>query len=83
MGIVNEQIFHHYAAATINVLYADGPAHAVFVGTTGSLLLERLDGTSVTFANVPGGTTVPCRSLRYLTTSTAGGVVALYTRKTP
>ncbi len=83
MAQPHTELFLHYAAATINTLYADGPASAVFVGTGGSLILERLDGTSVTFGNVPSGTTVLCRSLRYMTGSGASNVVALYTRKEP
>lgn len=50
----------------------------VFVGTAGNLVCELQDGTEVTFQNVAAGTLLPFRVRIVKTSSTAGGLVAVY-----
>jgi hypothetical protein len=52
---------------------------AIYVGSAGSLALNLPDGTPVTFAAVPAGTTIPIRAGRVLAAGTsAGGIIAMW-----
>lgn len=54
------------------------PARALYIGTSGNVVLTTVDGDSVTFANVPVGILpVSCNRVQ-LTGTTAGNIVALY-----
>ena len=48
---------------------------ALFVGTGGNLAVRLQDGTALTFANVPGGTLIPIRVARVLTTGTTASQI--------
>ncbi len=84
MGIVNNEVFSHYAAVvphdTTN--YADGEADALWVGGAGNAVVIRPDGTAITFTGVAAGTLLPVRSIRVNSTlTTATNMTALYTRR--
>jgi hypothetical protein len=53
---------------------------ALFIGTGGSVTVDMaVEGDSITFANVPSGTTLPIQVVRvYLTGTSAADIVALY-----
>jgi len=56
-----------------------GQVSAFFVGTGGSVVVVTAAGSTVTFANVPSGTTVPLAISQVKATgTTATGIVALY-----
>jgi hypothetical protein len=48
----------------------------VYVGTGGDLVFKNEAGVSITFKNVPNGTTLPIRTTQYV--SGGGDVVGLY-----
>jgi hypothetical protein len=50
---------------------------ALYVGGSGSVVIDTVANTSVTFANVPGGTTLWIKAIRVKTASTATNIVAL------
>lgn len=54
-------------------------AHAIYVGTSGDLVLVGSDGTQATFKSVPSGTLLPIHAVQVrLTGTTATNIVALY-----
>jgi len=50
---------------------------ALYVGTTGSVVIDTIADTNVTFANVPSGTTLWIKATRVKAASTATNIVAL------
>lgn len=50
---------------------------ALYVGGSGNVVIDTIANTSVTFANVPGGTTLWIKAIRVKTASTATNIVAL------
>lgn len=82
-SVVNNTVYSHFAAITIDTAYADGEADAIYVGVGGDVEVE-LPGASdtVIFVGVPTGTILPVRSVRVEADGTdATDLVALYTRK--
>lgn len=54
------------------------PAMAIYVGTTGSVVVRTIPGTTLTFLAVPVGVlNVQAKGIG--TATTAGGLIALYT----
>lgn len=54
-------------------------SRAIYVGQTGDLTVEMVDGGAATFENVAGGTVLPIRVKEIKATgTTATGVVALW-----
>ena len=54
-------------------------ARSLFVGTSGNIVVNMADGSSVTFANVQSGQFLPIRVKRILATgTTATNILALY-----
>lgn len=52
---------------------------AIYVGGAGTVVAVRTDGTAVTFAGVPAGTTLPIVAIRVNSTNTtATSMVALH-----
>jgi hypothetical protein len=59
--------------------FARSPCRAIYVGTTGALVLVLSDGTTATFAVVPAGTILPLQASQVMATgTTASSIVALY-----
>jgi hypothetical protein len=50
---------------------------AVFVSTSGSLVVQMASGSTVTFPTVPGGTLLPIRVSKVLLATSASGLVGL------
>ena len=51
---------------------------ALYVGTTGDVIVTMVGGGDVTFASVPAGAILPIRVTHVLGTSTASDIVALW-----
>jgi hypothetical protein len=51
---------------------------ALYIGSTGNVVIDTIANTNVTFANVPGGTTLWIKAIRVKATSTATNIVALF-----
>jgi len=70
------------AAAAVNaddIQLLPAATRALYVGNTGDVSVEMLDGQVVTFSNVQGGTVLAVRTRRVRATgTTAGGVVGLW-----
>lgn len=55
------------------------PTRAIYVGSTGNVKVDFVDGSTVTFSSVSAGTLLPIRVNRiYSTGTTATDVIALY-----
>ena len=50
---------------------------ALYVGTTGNVVIDTIANTNVTFSNVPSGTTLWIKATRVKTATTATNIVAL------
>ncbi len=56
-----------------------GPFDALYVGTTGNVVVVSREGVAVTFIGVPAGAILPVQGKRVNATSTtASNIVALY-----
>jgi hypothetical protein len=54
-------------------------ASALYIGTAGDVTINLPNGSPMTFAAVPAGTTIPVRASRVLAAGTsAGSIVALW-----
>jgi hypothetical protein len=51
---------------------------AIYVGTTGNVVIDTIANTDVTFSNVPGGTTLWIKAIRVKAATTASNIVALF-----
>ena len=51
---------------------------ALYVGVTGDVVIEEIASNNVTFANVPGGTTLWIKAIRVKAATTATNIVALF-----
>jgi len=56
----------------------DQPTRALYVGGSGTVQVEMLWGSTVTFEGVPGGSTLPIRVRRVLAATSANFLVGLY-----
>lgn len=51
---------------------------ALYVGTTGDLVVKCWDNSQATFKNVPAGSTLVVKAKQVLNATTAADIVALY-----
>lgn len=68
-----------FAVTKSDVTVFSQPTRALYVGGAGAVSVRMLDQTTVTFAAVPAGTTLPIRVDKVLSTGTdATSIVGLY-----
>jgi hypothetical protein len=69
---------HGFAVTPSDSTLLSETTRGIYVGSGGSIAALMLSGTSVTFADVPAGTTLPVRLTKIMATgTTAGDIVAL------
>lgn len=67
------------AEVTFNDSSLINPTRAIYVGSTGNVKVDFVDGTTVTFSSVSAGTLLPIRVNKiYSTGTTATDIIALY-----
>lgn len=68
-----------YAITKSDSAVLSPPFRALYVGSTGNVVIRGADGNNVTFTSVPAGAILPVRGDQVLSTSTtASGFVGLY-----
>lgn len=72
---INLQFMHAEAVTPSDTTVL--PPSVIFVGTAGSLVVEMLGGETVTFGNVPAGTTIPILVTKVKVATGASNIVAL------
>lgn len=60
------------------MLYVGGNANSQLNGVAGDVCLETIDGTVLTFVNVPIGSILPIRTAKVFANSTASNIIALF-----
>ena len=69
---------HGFAVTPSDSTLLAETTRGIYVSSGGSIAALMLSGASVTFADVPAGTTLPVRLTKIMATgTTAGGIVAL------
>lgn len=67
------------AEVTFNDSSLIDPTRAIYVGSTGNVKVDFVDGSTVTFSSVSAGTLLPIRVNKiYSTGTTATDIIALY-----
>ncbi len=69
----------HEAVTKSDSTVYDPPFRALFIGTGGDVAIKSKKGTSVTYKNLPDGSTLMVSGIQVLSTGTdASDIVALY-----